>query len=92
MSGDDDRIAAEIVRQLARRAPTSSICPSEVARALEGERGAWRALMPRVREVAAGLRDAGRLRVTRGGVDIEPGTLHAGAIRLARGPRFDAGA
>jgi hypothetical protein len=86
---DDETIAAEIVRLLARRAATSSICPSEVARAVELEDGAWRALMPQVREVAARLRDAGRLRITRGGRDIDPAALHTGAIRLVRGPRFD---
>jgi hypothetical protein len=86
---DDDAIAAEIVRQLARRATDSSICPSEVARALARDEPAWRALMPQVREVAARLRDAQRLRITRGGRDIDAATLHTGAIRLARGPRFD---
>jgi hypothetical protein len=85
---DDDAIAAEIVRQLAGRAAAASICPSEVARALAREEDAWRALMPQVRDVAARLRDAGRLRITRGGLDIDPATLHAGAIRLARGPAF----
>jgi hypothetical protein len=86
-----EAIATEIVRQLARRAANSSICPSEVARALEGDGTIWRTLMPQVREVAARLRDAGRVRITRGGHDIDPATLHTGAIRLVRGPRFDAG-
>jgi Protein of unknown function (DUF3253) len=45
--------------------------------------------MPRVREVAGALRDDGRLRVTRGGIDIAPAALHRGAIRLARGPGFE---
>ncbi len=86
----DDDIAQEIVRQLSRREAHSSICPSEVARALESDEAAWRALMPRVREVAASLRDAGRLRITRGGADVPGALLHRGAIRLARGPDFDA--
>ena len=85
---DDEAIAAEIVGQLARRAATSSICPSEVARALAREDGAWRVLMPQVRAVAARLRDAGQVRITRGGREIDPATLHTGAIRLARGPAF----
>jgi hypothetical protein len=85
---DDDAIAAEIVRLLAARAATSSICPSEVARALARDEDAWRALMPQVRHVAAYLREQGRLRITRGGHDIDPTTLHTGAIRLARGPAF----
>jgi hypothetical protein len=89
VTDDDGAIAAEIVRQLSRRAAAASICPSEVARALAREETAWRALMAPVREVAAHLRDGGRLRITRGGRDIDPATLHTGAIRLARGPNFD---
>jgi Protein of unknown function (DUF3253) len=85
----DDDIAQEIVRQLARRAADSSICPSEVARALESDEAAWRALMPRVREVAAAMRDKGRVRVARGGINVPGSELHRGAIRLARGPDFD---
>jgi Protein of unknown function (DUF3253) len=86
----DDEIAQEIVRQLSRRDAKSSICPSEVARALHGDEPTWRALMPQVREVAAAMRDDGRLRITRGGIDLPGDTLHRGPIRLARGPDFDA--
>ena len=86
----DEDIAQEIVRQLSRRAADSSICPSEVARAMQADEHAWRALMPQVREVAAAMRDAGRLRITRGGADVPTVALHRGAIRLARGPWFGA--
>ena len=85
----DKDIAQEVMRQLSRRAADSSICPSEVARALQSDAAAWRALMPQVREVAAAMRDAGRVRITRGGVDVPRDELHRGAIRLARGPDFD---
>jgi Protein of unknown function (DUF3253) len=85
----DDDIAQEIVRQLSRRAADSSICPSEVARALHSDAAAWRALMPQVREMAAAMRDEGRVRITRGSVDVPADELHRGAIRLARGPDFD---
>jgi hypothetical protein len=44
--------------------------------------------MPQVRDVAASMRDEGRSRITRGGVDIAADELHRGAIRLARGPGF----
>ena len=84
----DNDIAQEVMRQLSRRAADSSICPSEVARALQSDAAAWRALMPQVREVAAAMRDAGRVRITRGGVDVPRDELHRGAIRLARGPDF----
>jgi hypothetical protein len=85
----DDAIEQEIERQLSGRAATSSVCPSEVARALQVGELAWRALMPQVRAVAAVMRDGGRLRITRGGADVSNDELHRGAIRLARGADFD---
>jgi hypothetical protein len=84
----DDAIAATIHALLDQRAADASICPSEVARALVGDAAAWRALMPRVRSVAARSRDAQRLRITRGERDVAPGDEQRGAIRLARGPCF----
>jgi Protein of unknown function (DUF3253) len=78
------------VRLLAQRAATSSICPSEVARALAPDEAAWRALMPQVREVAQSMSDANRVRITRGGAPVARADLHHGAVRLSRGPRFDA--
>lgn len=84
----DDTIALTIVRLLGGRPAGSSICPSEVARSLVRDEERWRALMPRVRTVAIGLRGDARVRITRGGEDVEPGSEHRGAIRLARGPRF----
>jgi Protein of unknown function (DUF3253) len=84
----DEDIAQEIVRQLSRRAADSSICPSEVARALESDEAAWRALMPKVRDVAAAMRDEGRLRITRGDADVTRDELYRGAVRLKRGSDF----
>jgi Protein of unknown function (DUF3253) len=85
-------IEAAIIHLLQKRAPTSSICPSDVARYLHPHNEpAWRALMPHVREVAAVMQDDKRLRITRGGQDLAPQDLHHGAIRLRRGPGFDTG-
>jgi Protein of unknown function (DUF3253) len=80
-------IEAAILSLLSRRAAAASICPSEVARALGDD---WRARMHDVREAAAALADAGHLRITRAGVEVPRRDLHHGAIRLSRGPRFDA--
>jgi hypothetical protein len=80
-------IAAAIRHQLGARAPLSSICPSEVARALAPD--GWRALMQPVREAALAMADRDELRITRGGVSVLRADVHRGAIRLARGPRFD---
>jgi hypothetical protein len=79
-------IAAAIRALLLQRAAASSICPSEVARALADD---WRTLMPAVREAAAAMAARGELRITHGGLDVPRERLHQGAIRLARGERFD---
>ncbi len=82
MAATDDRaIADAIFRLLRARAPTLTICPSEAARALAPAGDAWRALMPDVRRVAAGLARAGRLRVTRGGEPVDASDA-GGPIRL----------
>jgi Protein of unknown function (DUF3253) len=85
-----ETIEAAIVELLRQRAPTSSICPSDVARRLHPhDEAAWRALMPQVREAAGTLRDKGLVRITRSGEDVAPQDLHHGAIRLKRGKAFD---
>jgi hypothetical protein len=58
------------------RASAPTICPSDVARTIGGER--WREAMPLVRDVAAGLVDKGELRVLQRGREV--------AIENARGP------
>jgi glucose/arabinose dehydrogenase len=87
---NDADIAAKAKALLAKRAPSSSICPSEVARALSSDEPTWRALMPQVRRVAVTLMTDGRLRITRRGVDVAADDVDSGPIRLARGLRFDA--
>ncbi|WP_348751895.1 DUF3253 domain-containing protein [uncultured Aquincola sp.] len=79
----DPQIEETIFRLLAARQPGKTICPSEVARALVADEAGWRALMPDVRRVAQGLANAGRLRVTRGGVDVDV-LKEGGAVRLGR--------
>lgn len=64
---------------LAQRAAGKSICPSEVARALDPE--GWRRLMPQVRATAVGLARAGRLEITRHGRPVDPDAFK-GVYRL----------
>ncbi len=78
----DDRITAEILRQVAARGPDRSICPSEVARALEPEETAWRRLMGPVRARAVRLAQAGRIEVLRKGKAVDPSAEIRGVIRL----------
>ncbi len=81
----DADIEAQIFALLAQRQPGATICPSEVARALAPEGGAWRGQMPQVRQVAQALSQQNRLRVTRGGVAVQDATAPGGPIRLGQG-------
>jgi Protein of unknown function (DUF3253) len=77
-----DAIVAEILRQTAACGPGSSICPSDVARALAGgETGPWRPLLGPVRQVALILQREGRLEILRKGKPV-PSAEVRGVIRL----------
>jgi Protein of unknown function (DUF3253) len=66
-----------IVRE---RGPLSSACPSEAARALSS--AGWRALMPRVRDVAAQLAQRGLLEIAQRGESVPPHGPWKGPIRV----------
>jgi len=82
-----DEVEQTLMGLLSSRAAGSSICPSEVARALDGEEGAWRALMPSVRIVAGRLAHQGVIDVTQRGQAVAIGSA-IGPVRLRRGPHF----
>jgi hypothetical protein len=69
-----------ILAQTAARGPEKSICPSEVARALDPED--WQRLMPRIRREAALLAREGRIDVLRKGKPVDPEQEIRGVIRL----------
>ncbi|MCA1964609.1 MAG: DUF3253 domain-containing protein [Prosthecobacter sp.] len=75
----EQAVQQAILSMVEARGAGKSICPSEVARRLQPED--WRALMPEVRAAAATLRAQGRLRVTQGGLEVDPETAR-GPIRL----------
>lgn len=79
----DEQIERMVFGLLGQRDAASSICPSEVARALAGDEHAWRKLMPEVRRVAAALAAKGALRVTRGAEEVDA-TSRGGPVRLRR--------
>ncbi len=71
-------IEAEILRLADARGAGKSICPSEVARALDAD---WRPLMGRVRQAAIQLAEAGRIDILRKGRPVPPEAAR-GVIRL----------
>jgi hypothetical protein len=78
----DADIEERIFALLSVRRPGATICPSEVARSLAPDGGAWRKSMPRVRQIAQALVQQRRLRVTRDGVAVADATAPGGPIRL----------
>lgn len=87
----DAAIRREILRQTAARGAESSICPSEVARALAGgDDGPWRPLMGPVRREAAALARAGEIEILRKGKPVPPEAMR-GVIRLRAAAGADPG-
>lgn len=73
------RIEAEIIRQTTERGADKSICPSEVARALDPD---WRTMMTAVRRAAIRLAQTGRIDILRKGKPVPPDEEVRGVIRL----------
>lgn len=82
----DDDIVQVVFGLLKARDPSASICPSEAARALAAGETPWRALMPRVRDVARRLAGEGRLAITQREATLLPDAPWRGAVRLRLPP------
>ena len=78
-----DPIETSILALTAARGPEKSICPSEVARALQPgpQQDGWQRLMTPVREAAIRLAKAGRIDILRKGRPV-PIEAVRGVIRL----------
>ncbi|MGV9790348.1 DUF3253 domain-containing protein [Streptomyces sp. NPDC003435] len=80
----DQRLEQTIMSLLEQRAETSSICPSDAARAAyEGDDDAWRDLMEPARRAAWRLVSAGDVEVTRSGRPVKESEAR-GPIRIRR--------
>ncbi|MFE3636452.1 DUF3253 domain-containing protein [Streptomyces cellostaticus] len=84
MSHTDRSLEDAVLALLDRRAPGSSVCPSDVARAVHrsGDDG-WRELMEPVRRAAARLAARGQVEVTRRGTPVDPAKAR-GPVRIRR--------
>jgi hypothetical protein len=89
VGGDDDDkrpatgadLEKAILELLAQRAPTSTICPSDAARAVGGEQ--WRELMDDARAAASRLVADEKVDITQGGAVVDMATAR-GPIRIRR--------
>ena len=83
---DTDRALENIlVRLLAERASSATVCPSEVARAVEPQE--WRPLMERSRRAGRRLAARGVVVFRKQGRIVDPSTAK-GAVRVGRGPAW----
>ncbi len=71
-----------ILSLLDQRAPTSTICPSDAARAV-GTSDDWRDLMDPARAAAQRLVEAGEVEITQGGKVVDLATAK-GPVRIRR--------
>lgn len=88
MTADDHAVMA-VLRLLANRAPSATVCPSEVARSIcdaSGDYGAeeWRALMPVVHAAVDRLVTEGRLQLSWKGRTLPS---RVGPYRIGRSDR-----
>ena len=81
----DEELAAAILTLLDARAAGATICPSEAARLVAGNRGTddWRDLMEPSRAAARRLVAAGDVDIVQGGRVVDPSTAK-GPIRIRR--------
>jgi hypothetical protein len=79
--GINRQLENTILELLAARAATSTICPSDAARAVGDEN--WRDLMEPARRAARRLVDAGEVVITQGGSVVVPATAK-GPIRIRK--------
>ncbi len=76
---EEKDLSAKIRELLSARSPTSSICPSDVARAAAPDN--WRPLMEPVREAARRMVADGEVQITQGGEVVDPESVR-GPIRI----------
>ena len=81
VSGVDRELERSIRSLLDARAASSTICPSEAAKAVSPD--GWRELMEPARRAARRLVAAGEVEVTQGGSVVDPSTAK-GPIRIRR--------
>jgi hypothetical protein len=77
----DAQLEAALRRLLESRPQSASVCPSEVARAVDPE--AWRDLMEPARAAARRLVASGEAQITQQGRVVDPSTAR-GPIRIRR--------
>ena len=83
-AGRDARLRAAVLTLARHRGPEGTICPSDAARAVGGER--WRSAMDPVRDVVRELARDGDVEVSQRGAVLDPDRPWSGAVRIRAVP------
>jgi hypothetical protein len=76
----EQRLRTAILEMARERGPSSSICPSDAARAVGGDD--WRDLMDDARDAARDLARQGSVEITQKGSVLDPDGTWRGPIRI----------
>ncbi len=82
----DEAIRQCLLQLVSDRGPTKTICPSEVARALDDDH--WRELMPNVRAMGHRLAKAGIITITQKGHVVDPDQARGPIRYRLRSPKI----
>lgn len=84
-AGARERLTAAVLALACHRAPDRTICPSDAARAIGGER--WRDRMDDARSVARALARDGRVEISQRGAVLDPDADWSGPVRIRAADR-----
>jgi len=76
----EQRLRDAILVLVRERGPSKTICPSDAARAVGGER--WRDLMDDARDIARKLAREGEVEISQKGEVVDPDATWRGPIRI----------
>lgn len=79
---DKEKIRKTILEEVQKCEPNRSICPSQVAKALEPDEGLWRRELRKIRQVAQDMAQNGEIDILRKGKPQDPHGEIKGVIRL----------
>jgi formylmethanofuran dehydrogenase subunit A len=74
------KLRASILEMARERGPSKSICPSDAARAVGGDK--WRDLMDQARDISRELARDGEVVITQGDDVLDPDATWRGPVRI----------
>ena len=86
---DKDKLRNAILEETEKCEPGRSICPSQVAKAIEPDERLWRRELRKIRHVATEMAQNGEIEILRKGKPQDPHGEIKGVLRLRKLPQQD---